>query len=53
MMRERWRSFVQTTGWVFFDMYDELKRDVLRRLGRVVREAVGNDDGIGRGSIRG
>jgi thiamine kinase-like enzyme len=31
------------TGWVFFDMYDELKRDIWRRLGRVVRRAVGEE----------
>lgn len=28
------------TGWVFFDMYDELKRDVTARLGRVIRAGV-------------
>lgn len=28
------------TGWVFFDMYDELKRDTKARLGRLVRTRV-------------
>ena len=29
------------TGWVFFDMYDELGRNVLERLGQVMRWVVG------------
>ncbi len=28
------------TGWVFFDLYDELKRNVRARLGSVVRAVV-------------
>lgn len=31
------------TGWVFFDMYDELKRDIRQRLGRVIWQAVGEE----------
>jgi hypothetical protein len=29
------------TGWVFFDMYDDLKRNVTERLGQVIKARVG------------